>query len=252
MDKRKDNGILLEVMHSLKLSKEVMRMAVNDPELLSTVYKEISEKLSFSSPNAYALGFADDVFGIPTESAAYDGFDLDVPLYAIICKGNVGFSAKPLNTQNDKNLEFLKAVEGGAGLGFAFSDEWSKELITSFNSKETFEYIKNKNDERIMTYINRITNKTIQESVYVKKLSKEDYYAAVVYVFYEDRVDGFKDYSKEIMNLLKDAVDYLKSFVGLHKNDKSVDIQKYTDAIYNGEELISTATIMDIHNDVII
>lgn len=48
-DKRKDNGILLAKQYPLKLSKEVMRMAVNDPELLNAVYKEISEKLGMDT-----------------------------------------------------------------------------------------------------------------------------------------------------------------------------------------------------------
>ena len=48
-DKYKDNGILLAQNHPLKLSKEVMRMAVNDPELLNAVYKEISEKLGMDT-----------------------------------------------------------------------------------------------------------------------------------------------------------------------------------------------------------
>lgn len=103
-----------------------------------------------------------------------------------------------------------------------------------------------------MKYINRITNTTIKESVYVKNLSKEDYYTEVVYVFYEDRVAGFKDYSNNTMNILKDAVEYLKKFVELNKNNKDIDIRKYSDAIENGEDLIATATIMDIHNDIII
>ena len=123
-----------------------------------------------------------------------------------------------------------------------------EKVIFGFNSKETFEYIKSKNEERFLKYINRITNKTIKESVYVKKLSKEDYYTAVVYVFYEDRVDGFKDYSNETMNILKEAVEYLKNFVESNKNNKDIDIEKYTTAIWNGEYLIATAIIMDIHN----
>ena len=49
MDKCKDNEILLENWRALKLSKEVMQMAVNDPELLNTVYKEISEKLGMDT-----------------------------------------------------------------------------------------------------------------------------------------------------------------------------------------------------------
>ena len=48
-DKPKDNGILLAQSNPLKLSKEVMRMAVSDPELLNTVYKEISEKLGMDT-----------------------------------------------------------------------------------------------------------------------------------------------------------------------------------------------------------
>ncbi len=48
-DKHKDNGILLEQEHLLNLSKGVMRMAENDPELLNTVYKDISEKLGMDT-----------------------------------------------------------------------------------------------------------------------------------------------------------------------------------------------------------
>ena len=48
-DKHKDIGILLEHGPLLKWSKEVMRMAENDPELLNTVYKEISEKLGMDT-----------------------------------------------------------------------------------------------------------------------------------------------------------------------------------------------------------
>ena len=48
-DKHKDNGILLENRNPLKLSKEVMRMAENDPELLNSVYKEVSEKLGMDT-----------------------------------------------------------------------------------------------------------------------------------------------------------------------------------------------------------
>ena len=49
MDKCKDNEILLENWCELKLSKEVMQMAVNNPELLNAVYKEISEKLGMDT-----------------------------------------------------------------------------------------------------------------------------------------------------------------------------------------------------------
>ena len=44
MDKYKDNGILLEISHPLKLSKEVMRMAENNPELLNAVFVRSAKK----------------------------------------------------------------------------------------------------------------------------------------------------------------------------------------------------------------
>ena len=49
LDKHKDFGILLEQPPLLKLSKEVIGMAENDPELLNAVYKEISEKLGMDT-----------------------------------------------------------------------------------------------------------------------------------------------------------------------------------------------------------
>lgn len=45
MDKHKDNEIRLRSYHLLNLSKEVVQMVETNPELLNTVYKEISEKL---------------------------------------------------------------------------------------------------------------------------------------------------------------------------------------------------------------
>ena len=49
MDKRKDIGILHEQTPLVILSKEVIRMAENNPELLNSVYKEISEKLGMDT-----------------------------------------------------------------------------------------------------------------------------------------------------------------------------------------------------------
>ena len=49
MDKYTENEIILRNQNLLNLSKEVMRMAVNDPELLKTVYKEVSEKLGMDT-----------------------------------------------------------------------------------------------------------------------------------------------------------------------------------------------------------
>ena len=49
MDKHKENGILLGVLGLVELNPEVIGMAASNPELLNTVYKEISEKLGMDA-----------------------------------------------------------------------------------------------------------------------------------------------------------------------------------------------------------
>ena len=48
-DKYKDNGIILERWYLLNLPKEVVQMARDKPELLNSVYREISEKLGMDA-----------------------------------------------------------------------------------------------------------------------------------------------------------------------------------------------------------
>ena len=65
-DKNKDNGILLEKMDVLNLSKEVVRMAETDSELLNSVYKEISEKLGMNTAMTIYQMFKGQQISFPT------------------------------------------------------------------------------------------------------------------------------------------------------------------------------------------
>lgn len=65
-DKNKDNEILLAKMGVLNLSKEVVRMAESDPELLNTVYKEISEKLGMNTAMTIYQMFKGQQISFPT------------------------------------------------------------------------------------------------------------------------------------------------------------------------------------------
>jgi Mor family transcriptional regulator len=48
-DKYKDNGIIHDLPNLLHLPKEVLQMAQKDPELLNSIYREISEKLGLDT-----------------------------------------------------------------------------------------------------------------------------------------------------------------------------------------------------------
>ncbi len=65
-DKYKDNGILLAKTNLLNLSKEVMRMAEGDPELLNTVYREVSEKLGMDTAMEIYRMFKGQQISFPT------------------------------------------------------------------------------------------------------------------------------------------------------------------------------------------
>lgn len=64
-DKHKDNGIRLENLHLLKLSREVMRMVEKDSELLNAVYREISEKLGMDTAMAIYQMFKGQQINFP-------------------------------------------------------------------------------------------------------------------------------------------------------------------------------------------
>ena len=56
-------------------------------------------------------------------------------------------------------------------------------------------------------------------------------------------IDGFMDYSSETIDILKESVEYLEEFVKMNSSNKDIDIRKYSDAIYNGNEIISHVVI---------
>lgn len=64
-DKRKDFGIGLATCRLLKLSSEVMRVAEDNPELLNSVYREISEKLGMEAALAIYQMFKGQQINFP-------------------------------------------------------------------------------------------------------------------------------------------------------------------------------------------
>ena len=66
MDKHKDIGIILAPYNSLKYRHEVIEMAANDPELLNSVYKEISEKLGMDTAMEIYQMFKGQQISFPT------------------------------------------------------------------------------------------------------------------------------------------------------------------------------------------
>ena len=120
MDKSKDNRILLEKYALLKLSKEVMRMAESNPELLNAVYREVSEKMGMEAAMEIYQMFKGQQISFPTRFfnpamikrvivQEYDG--TNVRTLAI----KYGYSEKTVRRISKQDI--LKSVK---------DDEWKK------------------------------------------------------------------------------------------------------------------------------
>lgn len=103
---------------------------------VSEILKKADEThgISLKQPNSYAAIYAENIWGIPTASSWYDGFDTEIPFYGMVVKGKRKFSVEPINLANEPRKEFLKAVEVGASLNFALSENHNSSYILSFDN----------------------------------------------------------------------------------------------------------------------
>lgn len=79
--------------------------------------RDAAEKLLFDNPNQYALPFATEIVGLPTESSGHHLIDEDVPFEQLVLSGSLRYAADAMNfTDAEKGL--LKALETGSMLHY--------------------------------------------------------------------------------------------------------------------------------------
>lgn len=84
---------------------------------MQKVYESIAkqgQKMLMSSPNAYALKFADSLTDIPMTSSQYTFFECDVPFLQIVLKGQVKYSSEALNIEGLSDSTLLQLIETGS------------------------------------------------------------------------------------------------------------------------------------------
>lgn len=104
-------------------------------EYAKTVYngllKYTREALGSASVNrgdAYALGQADYIDGLPSESSYDFMIDETVPFYPIVLHGFVPYTFGDGNLRDDEDAEFLRAIEYGALPSFFVTHDDSRKL----------------------------------------------------------------------------------------------------------------------------
>lgn len=111
--------------------------------------------------NAYAIKESDMIFDVTTSSDKMDGFDEDLPLYQIVCKGKTAIFSEPINLSNNSTEVLLKSLQTGMGISFTICNEWDRRIqSTQFSGIALSDYESIKN--QIFEYSEEI------ESVYQK------------------------------------------------------------------------------------
>ena len=76
--------------------------------------------LAGEGANGYVLPFLDHVASAPTGSSGFDVTDAAVPFYQVVLRGMVGFAGRPANLSSNPTWEFLRAIETGGSIAFAW------------------------------------------------------------------------------------------------------------------------------------
>lgn len=77
-------------------------------------------KLMLTSPNAYAIPYAKEIFGAPTTSSGQDLIDEEVPFYNMVVSGLVRTAAPSFNNGAAGEDSFLKALESGSMVAYTW------------------------------------------------------------------------------------------------------------------------------------
>lgn len=107
---------------------------IKQTESILNSFKNGDKKIAATGSNFYAAILADQIFDAPTSSSKYQVYDKDVPFYSMVFKGYRSVATKPINSDANPRLAFLKAVETGNGLNFALVSNFSQNAVASNNN----------------------------------------------------------------------------------------------------------------------
>ena len=96
--------------------------------------KKGKTQLVTADANVYAAVLSDYVTDVPTESSQYDCIDMDIPLYSMVLRGSTNLYSSSINAANNPRIEFLRAMEIGAGLSFSVCADMPSALKASVHS----------------------------------------------------------------------------------------------------------------------
>ena len=92
---------------------------------------ETKDKFSIKgeSANAYTIPYLSKIYKAPTYTSGYYVFDEEIPFYQIVLHGYIDLTAMPQYTSDNRQINYLKAVETGSQLLYTGTAAETKEIV---------------------------------------------------------------------------------------------------------------------------
>lgn len=160
-------------------------------EYLKNISK--SDYVSVDVGSIFSLSHIDKINNIPVTSSGYHIEDYTIPFYQIVVSGNIPYSVDAINTASDSHVKYLKTVELGGQLHYAWAYEIPDNITQ--NATEYFKYLYKNTYEQAKEYYeeysplyNKIKAQNIVEHRRLSATLTKTVYAngVAVYVNYSD------------------------------------------------------------------
>lgn len=81
------------------------------------------------SANAYTIPYLSKIYKAPTYTSGYHIFDEEIPFYQIVLHGYTDLTASPQYTSDNRQINYLKAIETGSQLLYTGMAAETKEIV---------------------------------------------------------------------------------------------------------------------------
>ncbi|MEE0946118.1 MAG: DUF5696 domain-containing protein [Acutalibacteraceae bacterium] len=132
--------------YSINRSIAKANMAADVTTILNNASKE-GMKVLANQANDYAAIASDAIIDAPISSSHSYIFDYDVPVYQMVFKGYVSMYGAALNMATKRDLTLLRCIEGGVGIKYTVTNNFSNKLLNShYQIFNTLLYSDNKDE----------------------------------------------------------------------------------------------------------
>lgn len=212
-----DTLLLGQISHSLSSDFDIGGWQREKAKAeLSAQYEYLSKSkaLMLSAPNAYLLNYASCITDAALSSSQNLLFDQEVPFLQMLLKGNVDYSGSPVNLNDSSEDAFLKHIESGSNLKYAFMESEGKVLL-----RTNLDYLYGAHYENFKTQAIERYQELVKISGKIKdaKIESHQYQEGLTRVAYSNGTVIYVNYNNR--DIVADGVTIPKKWYAVHEEE---------------------------------